>query len=261
MVRHARHYHVVAADMIGSSRFLKDGRDELYKVVLDDFYKMIRNAQIALSKKYRFIERDKLAGIYPIGGDSFWMFIPASKGNQIVGDSFSFAINAIRNIKKDFNEKFTFHGLDIRIGVHTTVKERMPDGSTDWIKLDEGVGTLKKDFVYKMPLFNRIFSRDFVVARRLEQAAQEKKFVSNMLVSREFVLRMIDYGGIVNSRRVGNKIFIKIKNGSKLVFVQRLISEITTERIREKLEECRVSDLYELILDYPQLQKDDEVRS
>ncbi len=82
----------------------------------------------------------------------------------------------------------------------------MPDGSTDWIKLDEGVGTLKKDSVYKMPLFNRIFSRDFVVARRLEQAAQEKKFVSNMLFSREFVLRMIDYGGILNSRRVGQKI-------------------------------------------------------
>jgi hypothetical protein len=247
MVRHARHYHVVAADMIGSSRFLKDNRDDLYKVVLDDFYKMVRTAQLVLSKKYHFIERDKLAGIYPIGGDSFWMFIPASKENQIVEDSFSFTIKAIQNIKKDFKEKFTVHGLDVRIGVHTTVKERMPDGSTDWVKLDEGVGTLKKDAVYKMPLFNRIFSRDFVVARRLEQTAQEKKFVSNMLFSKEFVLRMIDYGGISNSRRLGQKVFIKLKNGSKLVFVQDLVSEIENENIREKLVECRVNELYELI--------------
>jgi hypothetical protein len=79
-------------------------------VVLDDFYKMIRNAQIALSKKYRFIERDKLAGIYPIGGDSFWMFIPASKENKIVGDSFSFSINAIRNIKKISTKNLPFWG-------------------------------------------------------------------------------------------------------------------------------------------------------
>jgi len=233
--------------MIGSSRFLKDNRDELYKVVLDDFYKMIRSAQIALSKKYRFINKDKLAGIYPIGGDSFWMFIPASKENQIVEDSFSFTIKVIRDIKKNFTDKFTVHGLDIRVGVHTTVKERMPDGSTDWVQLDEGVGTLKKDVVYKMPLFNRIFSRDFVVARRLEQSAQEKKFESNMLFSKEFVHRMIDYGGISSSRHLEQKVFIKLKNGSKLVFVQRLVSEITTEQIREKLEECRVNEIYELI--------------
>jgi hypothetical protein len=247
MVKHARHYHVVSADMINSSRFLKDNRDELYKIVLDDFYKMIRSAQIALSKKYRFINRDKLAGIYPIGGDSFWMFIPASKENQIVEDSFSFTIKVIRDIKKNFTDKFAAHGLDIRIGIHTTVKEKMPDGSTNWVKLDEGVGTLKKDFVYKMPLFNRIFSRDFVVARRLEQSAQEKKFESNMLFSKEFVHRMIDYGGISGSRRLGQKVFMKLKNGSKLVFIQRLVSEIETEQIREKLEECRVNELYELI--------------
>ena len=247
MVKHARHYHVVSADMIGSSRFLKDNKDELYKVVLDNFYKMIRSAQIALSKKYRFINRDKLAGIYPIGGDSFWMFIPASKENQIVEDSFSFTIKVIRDIKKNFKEKFTVHGLDIRVGVHTTVKERMPDGSTNWVKLDAGVGTLKKDFVYKMPLFNRIFSRDFVVARRLEQSAQEKKFESNMLFSKEFVHRMIDYGGISSSRRVGQKVFMKLKNGSRMVFVQRLVSDIKTEQLREKLEECRVNEIYELI--------------
>ena len=246
MVKNARHYHVVSADMIGSSRFLKDNRDDLYKVVLDDFYKMIRSAQIALSKKYRFINRDKLAGIYPIGGDSFWMFIPASKENQIVEDSFSFTIKVIRDIKKSFTDKFAMHGLDIRIGIHTTVKERMPDGSTDWVKFDEGVGTLKKDFVYKMPLFNRIFSRDFVVARRLEQSAQDKKFESNMLFSREFVLRMIDYGGVSSSRHVGQKVFMKLKNGSKFVFIRCLVSEIETESIREKLAECRVNELYEL---------------
>jgi len=232
--------------MIGSSRFLKYNHDELYKVVLDDFYKMIRNAQIALSKKYRFIEKDQLAGIYPIGGDSFWMFIPASKEEQIVEDSFAFTINAIQNIKKNFNEKFAVHKLDIRIGVHTTVKEKMPDGSTDWVEIDEGVGKLKKDFVYKMPLFNRIFSRDFVVARRLEQAAQEKKFESNMLFSKEFVLRMIDYGGISNSRHLGEKVSMKLKDGSKLTFVQRLVSEIETELLREKLVECRVNEVYEL---------------
>ena len=105
MGKHARHYHIVSADMIGSSRFLKDNRDELYKTVLDDFYQMVRTAQIVLSKKYRFIEKDKLAGIYPIGGDSFWMFIPASRENQIVEDSFAFTINAIRDIRKDFDGK------------------------------------------------------------------------------------------------------------------------------------------------------------
>jgi hypothetical protein len=246
MARHARHYHVVAADMIGSSRFLRDNQDELYKVVLDDFYKMVRNTQITLSKKYNFINKDDLAGIYPIGGDSFWMFIPASKGTKIVEDSFFFTTNVIQNIKKDFIEKFTVHGLDIRIGVHTTVKERMPDGSTDWVTLDEGIGKSKKDSIYKMPLFNRIFSREFVVARRLEQASQEKKFVANMLFSKEFVLRMIDYGGISNARRLGEKVFMKLKNGLKLVFVQRLVSEIENETIREKLAECRVNEFYEL---------------
>ena len=175
------------------------------------------------------------------------MFIPASKENQIVEDSFSFTIKVIRDIKKNFTDKFAAHGLDIRIGIHTTVKEKMPNGSTNWVKLDEGVGALKKDFVYKMPLFNRIFSRDFVVARRLEQSAQEKKFEINMLFSKEFVHRMIDYGGISGSRRLGQKVFMKLKNGSKLVFIQRLVSQIETEQIREKLEECRVNELYELI--------------
>ena len=247
MGKHASHYHIVAADMIGSSRFLKDNRDELYKVVLDDFYKMVRNTQLALSKKYRFIERDRLAGIYPIGGDSFWMFIPASKENRIVGDSFSFTTNVIHNIKKDFTLRFNVYGLGIRIGVHTTVKEKMADGSTGWVQLDEGIGKLKKDEVYKMPLFNRIFSRDFVVARRLEQASEEKIFTSNTLFSKEFVDRMIDYGGISGSRRQDQKIHIKQKNGSKLVFARRFISEVSTETIRGKLEECRINEFYELI--------------
>jgi hypothetical protein len=247
MRKHASHYHVVAADMIGSSRFLRDNRDELYKIVLDDFYKMIRNTQLALSKKYRFIERDRLAGIYPIGGDSFWLFIPASREDQIVGDSFFFTTNVIQKIKKEFSLRFNVYGLGIRIGVHTTVKEKMPDGSTGWVNLDEGIGKLKKDEVYKMPLFNRIFSRDFVVARRLEQASQEKSFIANTLFSREFVHRMIDYGGISSSRRLDQKIHIKLKNGSKLVFARRFISEVDTETIREKLEECRVTEFYELI--------------
>jgi hypothetical protein len=68
-----------------------------------------------------------------------------------------------------------------------------------------------------------------------------------MLFSREFVLRMIDYGGVSSSRHVGQKVFMKLKKGSKLVFVQRLVSEIETEQIREKLEECRVNEIYELI--------------
>lgn len=246
MRKNVRHYHVVSADVIGSSRFLRDNRDELYKVVLDDFYRMIRTAQIVLSKKYRFIERDKLAGIYPIGGDSFWMFIPASNEKKIVEDSFAFTINVLRDIKKDFHERFTVHGLDIRIGVHTTVKEKLPDGSTGWVTFDGGVGKLKEDPVYKMPLFNRIFSRDFVVARRLEQAAQEEKFSSRMLFSREFVLRMIDYGGISSSRNLGEKVFIKLKNGSKLVFALHPVSEIKTQQIREKLLECRLNEFYEL---------------
>jgi hypothetical protein len=247
MSKHARHYHIVSADMIGSSRFLKDNRDDLYKSILDDFYQMVRSAQIALSKKYRFIEKDKLAGIYPIGGDSFWMFIPASKENQIVEDSFSFVINTIRDIKKDFETKFAVHDLDIRIGVHTTVKEKLPDGSTGWVLLDEGFGELKEDSVYKMPLFNRIFSRDFVVARRLEQAAREKVFASNMLYSKEFVMRMIDYGGIKNSSPAGKKVAMLLKNGSKVVFVQHSVSEIKTRRMREKLAECRVDEVYELV--------------
>jgi len=232
--------------MIGSSRFLKDNRDDLYKSVLDDFYKMVRTAQIVLSKKYRFIEKDKLAGIYPIGGDSFWMFIPASKENDIVEDSFSFTLNVIKDIRREFDENFGVHGLGIRIGVHTTVKERMPDGSTEWVMLDEGVGELKEDSVYKMPLFNRIFSRDFVVARRLEQAAREKEFTTNMLFSREFVLRMIDYGGITNKPSICDRISLTLKNGSKVVFMRRPVSEIKTKRIREKLIECRVNELYEM---------------
>lgn len=247
MTKHASHYHIVAADMIGSSRFLRDNRDELYKIVLDDFYKMVRNTQLVLSKKYRFIEKDRLAGIYPIGGDSFWMFIPASNEKRIVADSFSFTTNVIEDIKKNFTLRFNVYGLGIRIGVHTTVKEKLPDGSTGWVKLDEGIGTLKKDEVYKMPLFNRIFSRDFVVARRLEQASQEKLFASNILFSRDFVHRMIDYGGAAGSRRIDQKIFMKLKNNSRLVFMKRLAAEITAEAIREKLEECQVSEFYELI--------------
>jgi hypothetical protein len=247
MGKHASHYHIVAADMIGSSRFLRDNRDELYKIVLDDFYKMVRNTQLALSKKYRFIEKDKLAGIYPIGGDSFWMFVPASRDDKIVEDSFSFTTNVIHNIKKEFALRFNVYGLGIRIGVHTTVKEKMPDGSTGWITVDEGVGKLKKDEVFKMPLFNRIFSRDFVVARRLEQASQEKIFVSNTLFSREFVHRMLDYGGVSSSRRIDQKIHIKLKNDSKLIFARRFVPEVATETIREKLEECRINEFYELV--------------
>jgi hypothetical protein len=247
MGKHASHYHIIAADMIGSSRFLKDNRDELYKIVLDDFYKMVRNTQLALSKQYRFIEKDKLAGIYPIGGDSFWMFIPASREERIVEDSFSFTADQIHNIKKDFKLRFNVYGLGIRIGVHTTVKENMPDGSTGWVKIDEGIGKLKKDEVYKMPLFNRIFSRDFVVARRLEQASQEKIFTSNTLFSKEFVHRMIDFGPISSSRHIDQKLHIKLKNDSKLVFARRFISEVETEMIREKLEECHVNEFYELV--------------
>lgn len=247
MGRHASHYHIVAADMIGSSRFLRDNRDELYKIVLDDFYKMVRNTQLALTKKYRFIEKDKLAGIYPIGGDSFWMFIPASREEEIVEDSFSFTTSVIHDIKKDFTLRFNVYGLGIRIGVHTTVKEQMPDGSTGWVNIDEGVGKLKKDEVYKMPLFNRIFSRDFVVARRLEQASEEKIFPSNTLFSREFVERMIDFGPVSSSRRIDQKVHIKLRNGSKLIFARRFVSEVSTETIRGKLEECRVNEFYEWI--------------
>jgi len=232
--------------MIGSSRFLKDNRDDLYKSVLDDFYEMVRTTQIVLSKKYRFIDKDKLAGIYPIGGDSFWMFIPASKENQIVEDSFSFTINVIRGIKKEFETKFSVHGLDIRIGVHTTIKEKLPDGSTEWIMLDEGIAEQKEDSVYKMPLFNRIFSRDFVVARRLEQAAREKEFASNMLFSKEFVFRMADYGGDSKSPQLGSKVSLRFKDGSKLVFVRHHVSDITTKRMREKLVECRVAEVFEM---------------
>jgi hypothetical protein len=246
MSKHARHYHIVSADMIGSSRFLKDSRDDLYKTVLDDFYQMVRTAQIALSKKYRFIEKDKIAGIYPIGGDSFWMFVPASKEDRIVGDSFSFAISAIGDIRKDFETKFAAHGLGIRIGVHTTVKEKMSGGSAGGVTLDEGVGELKEDSVYKMPLFNRIFSRDFVVARRLEQAAREKEFTSNMLFSKEFVFRFIDYCGAANSPRPGGKVSLLLKNGAKVVFVRHLVTDIRTKRIREKLLECRMTEIYEM---------------
>ena len=123
----------------------------------------------------------------------------------------------------------------------------MPDGSTGWITVDEGVGKLKKDEVFKMPLFNRIFSRDFVVARRLEQASQEKIFVSNTLFSREFVHRMLDYGGVSSSRRIDQKIHIKLKNDSKLIFARRFVPEVATETIREKLEECRINEFYELV--------------
>ena len=97
-----------------------------------------------------------------------------------------------------------------------------------------------------MPLFNRIFSRDFVVARRLEHAAREKQFVSNMLFSKEFILRMIDYGGITASSKPGEKISLTLKNGSKIVFVRYPVSGIKTVRIREKLIECRVNEIYEL---------------
>jgi len=243
---HAKHYHVVSADMIGSSRFLKDNRDELYKAVLDDFYQMVRTAQIVLSKKYRFIEKDKLAGIYPIGGDSFWMFIPASRESEIVENSFSFVVKLIRDIKNDFESKFAVHDLDIRIGVHTTVKERMPDGSTGWVVMEEGVGVLKEDPVYKMPLFNRIFSRDFVVARRLEQAAREKVFSTNMLFSAEFVSRMMDYGGAVKIKSSDDRIHLRLNNGSKLVFTRHPVSDIRTKRVREKLAECRVTEVFEM---------------
>jgi hypothetical protein len=246
MGKNARHYHIVSADMIGSSRFLKDNRDDLYKKVLDDFYLMVRNAQIALSKRYRFIEKDKLAGIYPIGGDSFWMFVPASREKEIVENSFSFTINLIKDIKKDFESKFAVHDLDIRIGVHTTVKEKMPDGSTKWVALDEGFGELKEDSVYKMPLFNRIFSRDFVVARRLEQAAREKEFETNMLFSSEFILRMTEYGGVTNSQEFNDKVHLNLKSGTKLVFTRHPASEIKTRRIREKLIECRIGEVYEM---------------
>jgi hypothetical protein len=40
---------------------------------------------------------------------------------------------------------------------------------------------------------------------------------------------------------------MKLKNGSRMVFVQRLVSDIKTEQLREKLEECRVNEIYELI--------------
>jgi hypothetical protein len=248
MGHRARHYHIVSADMIGSSRFLKDSRDELYKSVLDDFYDMVRSAQIALSKKYRFIGKDKIAGIYPIGGDSFWMFIPASRDKEIVADNFLFVIKTLKDIKNDFENKFSVHDLDIRIGVHTTIKEMLPDGSTGQAVIEDGFGEIKEDSVYKMPLFNRIFSRDFVVARRLEQAAREKVFPTNMLFSHEFVYRMLDYAGTNSSPQLGNKVALTLKDGSKVVFNRHPVSDISTRRTRAKLEECRINEVFEMRL-------------
>jgi hypothetical protein len=246
--RYTRHYHIVAADIIGSSRFLKDGRDDIYKTVLDDFYRMVRKTQVILSKKYRFINRDKVAGIYPLGGDSFWMFIPASRANRVVEDSFAFTINAVDTIRGSFLTAFAIHGLDIRIGVHTTIKEKIQDGSTEWGLMDEGLGAPRHDPVYKMPLFNRIFSRDFVVAKRLEQAAGEGDFSSHVLFSREFVLRMSDYGGKAGVKKSGNE--VKLRSGGVLRadFIRHPVEEMVTARLREKLIECRVEEVYEIDL-------------
>ena len=245
--KNAKHYHIVSADMIGSSRFLKDGREDIYKVVLDDFYRMIRKTQIILLKKYRFINKDSVAGIYPIGGDSFWMFIPASKFNNIVEDSFAFTINSINIIRGSFESAFSIHGLGIRIGVHTTIKEKMPDGSMGGVELKEGIDEPRKDPVYKMPLFNRIFSRDFVVAKRLEQTAGESNFPSNVLFSREFVLRMADHGGMTSVKKSGNEIRLRKGTGLKVAFVRHPVENIKTVRLKNKLEECRVEEVYNIV--------------
>lgn len=245
--RNAKHYHIVAADIIGSSRFLKDGRDDIYKSVLDDFYRMVRKTQIILSKKYRFINKDKVAGIYPIGGDSFWMFIPASKLNRIVEDSFAFTINSIDIIRGRFMSSFAVHGLGIRIGVHTTIKGKLPDGSMGGVELEEGLGEPRQDPVYKMPLFNRIFSCDFVVARRLEQTAGESDFPSHVLYSREFVLGMADYGGMASAKKSENE--IRLWSGAKLKFAfsRHPVEKIKTARLKNKLIECRVEEVYDAV--------------
>jgi hypothetical protein len=247
MGRHAKHYHIVAADIIGSSRFLSDGRDDLYTLVLDDFYRMVRKTQIILSKRHRFIERDRLAGIYPIGGDSFWMFIPASNENCIVEDSFAFVINALDSFRRDFATAFSIHGLGIRIGVHTTIKEKLPDGSMGWVAMDEGIDAPRRDLVYKMPLFNRIFRRDFVVAKRLEQAAGEIDNSTHVLFSREFVLRMLEFGGTEIVNKSEHEIKLKNKSGLEVVFKRHATSDMKTSKIQDKLRECKVDEVYELM--------------
>jgi hypothetical protein len=174
------------------------------------------------------------------------MFIPASAGNNIVEDSFAFVIKALDNFRRDFATAFSIHGLGIRIGVHTTIKERLPDGTMGWVAMDEGIDAPRRDQVYKMPLFNRIFSRDFVVAKRLEQAAGEIDNFTHVLFSKEFVLRMADFGGTASVKKSEKEVKLRNNSGLDVVFIRHSISDIKTARMRDKLQECKVDDVYEL---------------
>jgi hypothetical protein len=226
------HYHIAAADIEGSSKFLESGNDHTYKTILSKFHDLISEIHESIKSQYPIMAAKEMAGIYPIGGDSFWLFIPAVEKDKPVSDSFAFTIKTLKSLKREFKSIFMPHELDIRIGVHTTLTEDFKAEDMGWGKLTIGIEEGACDPVYRMPVFNRTYCREFVVAKRLETTAGY--YPSKLLFSDRFVYRMTDYGrGSIDDyarHSVKDKVF----------------TEPCMDGLLRKLTQCGVTEFFEM---------------